>query len=270
MFNTLSPYLRLFFCLLLSTGVHGGMAWFDWIKMSGEGRPSAAPVTVALLSVADIAPPGMVLSPVPQKDPQPARKTARTSTSPRQLLKAKAPADVAATPKTLPKKQLASVVSEKPRTDAPAAEMVCMVPQDVATRSDSAVSAEHPPAMLSTGTAEASAAHQAVAANAIAGGIADALQDLVDAVPNYSSNPLPEYPTLARQKHWQGVVWLLVDVSMQGEVDDLVVEQSCGHSVLDRAATRTVRRWRFTPAKRAGQPTASQVRIPVRFRLEDS
>ena len=56
---------------------------------------------------------------------------------------------------------------------------------------------------------------------------------------------------------------------MQSLVDDLRVEQSCGHRVLDRAASRTVRRWQFSPAKRAGLPVSSQARIPVRFRLED-
>ncbi|MGW8312617.1 MAG: energy transducer TonB [Desulfuromonadales bacterium] len=94
--------------------------------------------------------------------------------------------------------------------------------------------------------------------------------ELVDAIPDYSNNPLPEYPPLARQRQWQGVVWLLVDVSDEGLVENLNVEQSCGHSVLDRAASRAVKNWHFTPARRAGIPTASQVRIPVRFSLEES
>jgi len=93
---------------------------------------------------------------------------------------------------------------------------------------------------------------------------------LTEAMPNYRNNPLPEYPYIARQRHWEGVVWLLVDVSAKGLVDDVDVEQSCGHRVLDRAASRTVRRWEFTPATRAGMPVESQVRIPVRFSLEDS
>jgi len=97
-----------------------------------------------------------------------------------------------------------------------------------------------------------------------------AAQPATDAVPDYRSNPLPDYPYLARQKRWQGVVWLLVDVTAEGLVADLRIERSCGHGVLDRAARRTVQRWRFSPAKRGGVPTASQVRIPVRFQLEDS
>jgi protein TonB len=89
------------------------------------------------------------------------------------------------------------------------------------------------------------------------------------AIPAYRSNPLPEYPYQARQKRWEGVVWLLVEVSAEGLVDNLRVEQSCGHKILDRAAGQAVQKWRFSPALRAGLPVVSQVRIPVRFRLED-
>ena len=89
-------------------------------------------------------------------------------------------------------------------------------------------------------------------------------------MPNYRNNPLPEYPYIARQRHWEGVVWLLVDVSAKGLVDDVDLESSSGYRVLDRAASRAVKRWEFTPATRAGLPVDSQVRIPVRFSLEDS
>ncbi|MCF6238219.1 MAG: energy transducer TonB, partial [Candidatus Marinimicrobia bacterium] len=95
-------------------------------------------------------------------------------------------------------------------------------------------------------------------------------QPLIEAFPNYRSNPLPSYPQMARQKRWQGVVWLLVDVSAEGLVEDLQVEQSCGYRVLDKAASQAVRRWEFSPARRAGLVVESQVRIPVRFRLEGS
>ena len=93
---------------------------------------------------------------------------------------------------------------------------------------------------------------------------------LIEAMPDYRNNPLPEYPLIARQRHWQGVVWLLVDVSAKGLVDDVALERSCGFRVLDKAASRAVQRWEFTPAKRAGLPVASQVRVPVRFSLEGS
>lgn len=92
---------------------------------------------------------------------------------------------------------------------------------------------------------------------------------MVDATPRYESNPLPKYPYLARQRHWEGRVWLLATVSGEGRVLDLEVSSSSGYGLLDKSAMKTVRRWRFVPAMRGGVPVASQVRIPVEFRLQD-
>lgn len=88
------------------------------------------------------------------------------------------------------------------------------------------------------------------------------------AEPLYRSNPLPEYPLQARRRHWEGAVWLRVNVSPHGTVTALEVEESSGHRVLDRAAQQSVRRWKFRPARRNGLPVACEVRIPVNFRLE--
>lgn len=93
-------------------------------------------------------------------------------------------------------------------------------------------------------------------------------ESLTAAIPKKTGNPLPEYPLIAREKNWQGVVWLLVDVSDRGEVVNLVVEKSCGYRALDRSALQAVRQWQFTPAHNIGVPVKSQVRIPVRFQLE--
>ena len=97
-----------------------------------------------------------------------------------------------------------------------------------------------------------------------------ATEPFTDAVPAYLSNPIPDYPRLARRRSWQGVVWLLVDVSSTGEVADLAVEQSSGYRILDRAASETVRSWTFVPARSGGLAVASQVRVPVEFVLEGS
>lgn len=93
--------------------------------------------------------------------------------------------------------------------------------------------------------------------------------DLVDATPRYRSNPLPDYPYLARQRHWEGVVWLLVDVSHKGRVTALKVAESSGYGALDKSALKGVRRWRFDPARRLGIAVDSQVRVPVEFRLQN-
>ncbi len=156
--------------------------------------------------------------------------------------------------------------------------MVCMTPQAVVSDTPVVLPVENQTSTPSSKTVEVLADASDPAPQAALHGVENSLlessalsvsQSLLEAIPNYRSNPLPKYPYLARQRHWEGTVWLLVDVSADGLVDDLRVEQSCGHQVLDRAASRTVRRWQFSPAKRVGLPVSSQVRLPVRFRLED-
>ena len=47
------------------------------------------------------------------------------------------------------------------------------------------------------------------------------------------------------------------------------VKVSSGSSRLDDSAQRTVRTWKFIPAKRGGTPVESWVQVPIIFRLED-
>jgi protein TonB len=88
------------------------------------------------------------------------------------------------------------------------------------------------------------------------------------ASPDYERNPPPAYPLLARKRAWQGIVLLEVRVNSGGDVDSLRVKQASGHTILDQAALRAVRDWRFRPASAAGLPIAATVEVPVRFLLE--
>lgn len=91
------------------------------------------------------------------------------------------------------------------------------------------------------------------------------------AQPDYGVNPKPPYPMLARRLGAQGVVLLRVHVRKDGTVADVELARSSGFSMLDDAATRTVReRWRFVPARVDGAPVASWVEVPIRFVLEGS
>lgn len=90
-----------------------------------------------------------------------------------------------------------------------------------------------------------------------------------NAVPHSRNNPLPKYPFLARQKNWEGVVWLLVDISENGNVERVVIDRSCGYQVLDKSARHAVKRWKFVPAKHSGKAVSSQLRIPIRFDLDE-
>lgn len=85
--------------------------------------------------------------------------------------------------------------------------------------------------------------------------------------PDYRANPAPRYPRTARERGWEGVVLLRVFVKPDGTVGRLEVQQRSGHEVLDEAAMRTVRGWRFLPARIGGISLSSWVTVPVRFRL---
>lgn len=91
---------------------------------------------------------------------------------------------------------------------------------------------------------------------------------IIEAVPDYAVNPKPVYPKLAIRRNYQGTVILLVEVLGDGSVKEVEIFESSGYSVLDRSAQRAVRRWRFKPGTRYGEPAAMEVKVPVVFRLK--
>jgi len=91
--------------------------------------------------------------------------------------------------------------------------------------------------------------------------------------PNYSAaylnNPGPQYPNASRRLREEGLVRLKVRVSAAGAVEQVLLDKSSGFSALDTAALDVVkRRWRFEPAKQAGQPVAAWVLVPLSFELK--
>lgn len=89
------------------------------------------------------------------------------------------------------------------------------------------------------------------------------------AAPMAAGNRPPEYPALARKRGWEGKVLLAVAVASDGVVQEVRVQQGCGHKLLDEAARAAVREWRFQPGSRAGEPVAMQVLVPVHFMLRE-
>lgn len=80
-------------------------------------------------------------------------------------------------------------------------------------------------------------------------------------------NPRPRYPLTARRMGLEGRVVLAVTVAPDGSARSVSVAKSSGHTVLDRAARRTVRRWRFRPARAGGRASEATIRVPIRFQL---
>jgi len=103
--------------------------------------------------------------------------------------------------------------------------------------------------------------------NLSSAGVISQTLPLKHAVANYEDNPRPEYPEVARRKGWAGEVRLLVLVDEGGDVDKISINRSSGYSALDKAARRAVRLWRFSPAIEAGRKVASEVVVPIDFRL---
>jgi periplasmic protein TonB len=83
----------------------------------------------------------------------------------------------------------------------------------------------------------------------------------------YLQNPKPNYPTISNRLGEAGTVTLWVTVNAVGTVDDLGVLRSSGYARLDAEALKTVRTWRFTPAKRGGEPVTDKVSVPIEFGL---
>lgn len=87
------------------------------------------------------------------------------------------------------------------------------------------------------------------------------------ATPIAAMSPRPDYPADARRRNEAGRVLLRVDVGADGAPTNIAFVDRSGSQSLDRAAMAAVRDWRFTPARRNGQPVASQVTVPVDFVL---
>lgn len=97
---------------------------------------------------------------------------------------------------------------------------------------------------------------------------------VLDAEPDYRAdylnNPRPPYPMVARRMGFHGKVILNVEVLAEGKAGQVLLHQGCGHDILDNAAIQTVKTWRFTPARRLGQPVTQWFLVPIRFSLEDN
>ena len=76
----------------------------------------------------------------------------------------------------------------------------------------------------------------------------------------------PLYPDIARQSRVQGVVILEAILDVSGRVQSVTVLRS--QPLLDEAAIRAVREWRYTPTELNGVPVPVLMTITVRFSLD--
>ena len=91
-----------------------------------------------------------------------------------------------------------------------------------------------------------------------------------DSRPYQLENPKPVYPAAARRRGMQGVVLLSVNISETGYVKEINILQTSGFRVLDQSALKSVKRWRFIPARQGEKKVASKIEVPIRFILNET
>jgi protein TonB len=76
----------------------------------------------------------------------------------------------------------------------------------------------------------------------------------------------PVYPPELRKARIEGSVTLVFVLSEQGRVEEPRVENS-SRPEFEKPALEAIRKWRFRPGMKDGQPVRTYVRIPMRFRV---
>jgi protein TonB len=75
-----------------------------------------------------------------------------------------------------------------------------------------------------------------------------------------------EYTDEAKEARISGEVVLDLDIDNKGSVEAVRIKRSLDKG-LDENAVAAVRKWRFTPATRNGEPVATTISVSVKFAL---
>jgi TonB family protein len=84
--------------------------------------------------------------------------------------------------------------------------------------------------------------------------------------PHVTYDPSPEFSERARKVGYEGTDVLQVVVDADGKPRDIQVTRPLGLG-LDEKAIEAVRRWRFEPSLKDGEPVAVRINVEVSFRL---
>jgi TonB family protein len=82
--------------------------------------------------------------------------------------------------------------------------------------------------------------------------------------PKPTSAPDPKFPVLPPDAEQHGTVVMLVGVNAKGRVGAVRVLRS-DEKAFEESALDTVKKWKFKPAKKNGQPVPVQVTVEMRF-----
>ncbi len=222
----------------------------------------APAVPLAVLPVAQVPPsakPEPRLKPVPKPKPKP---KVESPPAPKPKPRPKVESQSAPQPKptlTLEKSSPKPVMSSVPTVRGHEAE---------AALPAAAVSGSMAGAMTMATGAGSGHTQAGTAIGSGAQGAAVSGAGLCDSKPAPAYRPEPVYPAFARRLGYEGRVVLHIQVLATGSVGTVRVERSSGYAVLDEAALESVKRWRFKPAQRGGQPVDATLLVPITFKLQ--
>jgi protein TonB len=84
--------------------------------------------------------------------------------------------------------------------------------------------------------------------------------------PEPVSQVAPAYPSELRKAKIEGLVTLMFVLNEDGRVEDPRVESS-SRPEFEKPALEAVKRWRFRPGMKDGQPVRTYIKYPIRFRV---
>ena len=90
---------------------------------------------------------------------------------------------------------------------------------------------------------------------------------ITETKPDYFKNQAPAYPDAARRRGQEGLVLLIVAVDKNGDPQTVEIKKSSGFVLLDDAAVKSVRTWKFQPGRIGSLPVDSHTEVPIRFQL---
>ena len=276
---------RLLYSLLGSTLFHGALLWLPFsMSAGGAGEEALQPVRVELMyAPRSEAPKQVSQQPARAEKPEADSRARAKKTRPkpkRTEALARSNIRVAKTVPTAPKRvnpspagtrAAAKVRPKQPRPEpARSPEPTAKAKPAEDTRPEHAAATARKPAGETRGNAGA------VTEEHLTRGVAKKTPANHGPQPGAGFSPAryawtvpPRYPGKARRAGWQGTTVLRVRVDPAGAPDHVAVDRTSGFDVLDAAAVKAVRRWKFHPARRGIDAVASWVRIPVAFKLKE-
>lgn len=87
--------------------------------------------------------------------------------------------------------------------------------------------------------------------------------------PEVIAQVAPAYPSELRKARVEGTVTLLFLLDETGRVEDPRVDQS-SRPEFEKPAIEALKKWRFKPGEKEGQPVKTYMRLPIRFRIAGS